>query len=140
MKQTYKILLYILITCAIITEIMLLYFCKLSTIDKIYIYSALIAQVLTIIGLITENTVLNDIGHFVYGLCTTLVLFSHNKYLILLMSLLLLIMFITRLCGCSCLFNWTDYSDLAPIASDIVLYVFFLLMCIGFIRFMYLNK
>lgn len=140
MKQTYKILLYILITCAIITEIMLLFFCKLSTVDKIYIYTALIAQVLTVIGLIVENTVLNDIGHFVYGLCTTLVLFSHNKYLILLMSLLLLIMFITRLCGCSCLFNWTDYSDLAPIASDIVLYVFFVLMCIGFIRFIYLNK
>ena len=140
MKQTYKILLYILITCAIITEIMLLYFCKLSTIDKLYIYTALIVQVLTIIGLIVENTVLNDIGHFVYGLCTTLVLFSNNKYLILLMSILLLIMFITRLCGCSCLFNWTDHSNLAPITSNILLYVFFVLMCIGFIRFIYLNK
>jgi len=140
MKHTYKILLYVLITCTIIAEIILLRFCKLSSIDKLYIYTAIIAQVLTIVGLIIENSVLNDIGHFVYGLCTTLILFSKNKYLILLMSVLLAIMFITRLYGCSCLFNWTDHSDLKPISSDIVLYIFFILMCIGFIKFIYLNK
>ena len=38
MKQSYKILLYILISFAMIVEIMLLLFCKLSVLDKIYIY------------------------------------------------------------------------------------------------------
>ena len=81
MKQSYKILLYILISFAMIVEIMLLLFCKLSVLDKIYIYSALIAQVLTIIGLIIENYVLNDIGHVMFGLCTTLIIFAKITFI-----------------------------------------------------------
>ena len=140
MKQSYKILLYILVSFAMIVEIMLLLFCKLSVLDKIYIYSALIAQVLTIIGLIIENYVLNDIGHVMFGLCTTLIIFANNKYLVLLMSSLLAVLVVTRLCGFNCLFNWTDYSFLQNAQLDIVIYLYFILMSIGFIRFIYLNK